>query len=311
MSKKKRNLIVSGCAVVLAVSLALGGATYTYLSSMSESVTNTFNPNSVEIFLEESGDQEYEIIPGTSEEKDPTVTVTSTVDSYLYVLVYGNNPTFTYHDGTTYVNGGTIITYEIEDGWTSLAYDYDSDNDGTPDSYSDKVLANFVWAELTESDTTVTIYYREVSASDEEQVFHVLKDDVVSYSENIESLDGYEDGDIYLAFAAYAIQQKPFSSAADALTQTVVNTASGLTTAIAAGEAVTLSSSISVSASEINSAIDSADDSTAEIDLNGETLTIESGTISLVSGEAITLSNGTVEYTGTYNTVVSMYTGSE
>lgn len=324
MTLKKRNRIVTSVAVSLAAVLLIGGTTITYLSSTSETVVNTFNTNEINVELKETGAEkddegnitkdDYEIIPGTSEEKDPTVTLTSTVDSYLYVLVYENNPTFTYTVDEEEKTENTIL-YAIEDGWQTLDYDYDSDGDEKYDSYSNAVLANFGMTrdDLVDSTTGFIIYYREVSASESAQTFHILKGDLVSYSPFMDgdNLENYADGDIWLAFAAYAIQQQPFSNAENAITQTAVDDVDDLTTAIKNGEAVTLSSDITVDATELNSALDDSNVDTV-IDLNGATLTIEgvNGDGVNLAGESLSLSNGTVEYKGSSTVAFAVESGS-
>ncbi|MCD7785496.1 MAG: hypothetical protein LUH18_07995 [Oscillospiraceae bacterium] len=302
MTKTKKNLLVTAVAIMLAVVVLCGGATYTYLSSYTETVTNKFNTNEVDIDLEETTGEEYEIIPGTSEEKDPVVSGTFTVDSYLYVLVYGNNPTFTNSAGDEV----TYIEWAEEDGWSVL--DLSSITD--PDE-QDAILGYFGIdpADVDWDTDVITILYREVNGSDVEQEFHVLKGDKVTYNSEItsEMLSQYADGDIYLAFAGYAIQQNPFNSAYDALTQTLVTTASGLTNALTASGSVTLSGDISMTSTELATAIATAStvSSDVTIDLNGNTLTLTDGTtIEVPENSTLTFENGNVETTD-YGTAAS------
>lgn len=324
MTMKKRNLIVSSLAVTLAATLLLGGATITYLSDQSGYVTNTFNTNEIDIDLNETTDNSYEIIPGMSDKKDPTITGTFTVDSYLYVLVYECNPTITYTNAEGETVTETVIDYKIADDWTKLPYDYDKNGDGTNDSYSAEVLANFTYdtSKYTQgydedagTETNgITIYYREVSASDTEQSFEVLKNNLVSYSSEIIDMSYWEDMDLFLAFSGYAIQQQPFASALDALTLTVVDDDADLLSAIKAGETVTLSSDISVDASALNEAIATAvsenNATGATIDLNGQTLTVTgSSAIDLVD-QTLSLTDGTVKYKGSNTVAIAIESGS-
>ena len=103
---KKSKVLTSVAAVVLAVSMIIGGGTYAYLEAESDDVVNKFNTEQVTVALDETGDKEYDIIPGTSEDKDPKVTVTNSVDAYVYVTV----------EDTTQ----GLVDYEIADGWLPL-----------------------------------------------------------------------------------------------------------------------------------------------------------------------------------------------
>ena len=168
--------MTTGLAVALAAATLVGGGTFAYLQSSTGDVVNQFDANKVMVSLAETTGSEYHIIPGTSQEKDPAVTVDNTVDAYVYVEV--NDAT----DG--------LVTYSIADGWTLL------------DGYDN-------------------VYYREVAAAAADKTFDVLKDNIVSYSadlENSDMLDGegnLKDG-MELTFQAYAIQKDGFVDAADA-----------------------------------------------------------------------------------------------
>lgn len=105
MKPSKKNILTTGLAVVLAAAAVLGG-TFGYLQDSTENVTNTFKANQVTVSLKETTGDAYEIIPGTEQEKDPTVTVTNTVDAYVYVQV-----TDTTQD---------LVDYTIAEGWMQL-----------------------------------------------------------------------------------------------------------------------------------------------------------------------------------------------
>ena len=102
MRLSKKSIITTAIAVALAVAVVVGGGTFAYLRSNSEDIVNDFSANKVLVSLSESGDQQYEIIPGTEEVKDPKVTVDNTVDAYAYVEIIDNT------DG--------LVTYEIAEG---------------------------------------------------------------------------------------------------------------------------------------------------------------------------------------------------
>ena len=80
MQTKKKKLLTTGLAVALAALLLIGGGTFAYLQSTSDDVANNFKTNQVQVDLKETGDGQYNIIPGTSETKDPKVTVENTVE---------------------------------------------------------------------------------------------------------------------------------------------------------------------------------------------------------------------------------------
>ena len=108
MKLSKKNILVTGLAVTLAAATIIGGGTFAYLQGTTEDVVNTFQSNKVMVELTETGDGQYNIVPGTLETKDPTVTVDNTVDAYVYVKV------------TATTNAKALINYEIAEGWTLL-----------------------------------------------------------------------------------------------------------------------------------------------------------------------------------------------
>ena len=120
MKDNKKKVVITGLAVVLAAAMALGGGTYAYLQGTTEDVVNNFNTNKVLVELNETTGNDYNIIPGTTQEKDPKVTVDNTVDSYVYVEI------------TDATEG--LVSYAIADGWTKL--------DGYDNIYYREVAAN-------------------------------------------------------------------------------------------------------------------------------------------------------------------------
>ena len=104
--KSKKKMTTTALAVALAVLLLIGGGTFAYLQSTTDDVTNNFKTNQVMVDLSESTGSDYDIIPGTTEKKNPTVTVNATVDAYVYVEV------------TDTTKG--LVGYEIADGWLKL-----------------------------------------------------------------------------------------------------------------------------------------------------------------------------------------------
>lgn len=105
-NNKSKKVLASVLAVVLAFAMLIGGGTYAYLQSSTEYVNNTLSTNSVEVKLAEKTGKEYNIIPGMEQAKDPKVTVSNTVDAYVYVEVKDNTQ--------------GLITYAVADGWAKL-----------------------------------------------------------------------------------------------------------------------------------------------------------------------------------------------
>lgn len=103
---KKLRMITTVTAVALAAVLLIGGGTFAYLQGESENVVNNFKTNQVNVSISETGDGQYNIVPGTSEDKDPKVTVNNTVDAYVFVEV------------TDTTEG--LVDYEIAEGWKLL-----------------------------------------------------------------------------------------------------------------------------------------------------------------------------------------------
>ena len=176
-NSKKKKTAAAAAAAVLAAVLAAGG-TYSYYSSEAEAVTNTFDDNEVVIELTES-DEDYSIVPGTSQSKDPEITVNASVDAFVYLIV-------------TDVTGG-LVEYEIDSVWELL---YTAED---------------------ESGASVDIYYTTVSASVDEdgnsiaQTLNVLAGQQVWYSTSITNESFDDTDDITLSFGSYAIQADPFT----------------------------------------------------------------------------------------------------
>ncbi|MCD8025521.1 MAG: hypothetical protein LUF33_00935 [Clostridiales bacterium] len=266
----KKKVLTSALAVALAAVLLIGGASIAYLQDSTPTVTNTFETNSVNVDLTED-ETEFEIIPGTSEEKNPTVTVTATVDSYVFVKVVDRTQ--------------GLVDYEIADGWTLLK-------------------------STTSGVATTNIYYRKVTGSDNEQSYSVLLNNNVSYDASLTNEDlAAASGKVTLAFTAYAIQAEPFSGADEAeKAQNAYTAASATAMTVAADGTVTtytsLSSAISNAADgstiELNkdtsvSYFTSSKDKEITVDLNSHTLSLTSTYSTTVSKTDLTIENGTIE----------------
>ena len=245
MQTKKKKLLTTGLAVALAALLLIGGGTFAYLQGTSESVTNTFETNKVDVTLTETEGEKleynYNIVPGTTQPKNPKVTVDNTVDAYVFVEV------------TDETQG--LVDYEIDkDVWKLL--------DGFSNVYYAVVLEG-------ESFTDVSI----------------LKDDEVTYSAalgNSDMLDektGELKTGIELTFKAYAIQKEGFADAVTAYQMrdaVYTDEAGNAKKALNAGSSIVLSDDIDFNKYEEISDYSSLyvnGKKSVTIDLNGKTIT--------------------------------------
>lgn len=81
--KLKSLVLVVSCLLIFTMAVA---GTLAWLISDTNTLTNYFTDTDVDIELEESGDQYYDMIPGWNLSKDPTVTVPETsVDCWVFV----------------------------------------------------------------------------------------------------------------------------------------------------------------------------------------------------------------------------------
>lgn len=170
-------------ALVLVIGCAVGG-TIAWLTSTSDTVTNTFTYGDINISLSETkpDNKQAKIIPGVDIEKDPKVTVKANSEAcWLFVKV---------EETGTFVTGK--VTYSIATGWTQ--------GDGTiiPES----------------------VYYREVDAETTDQEFNVLTDNKVTVSENLTKEDIKDiTTQPKLTFTAYAVQKDGIADAGTAWTK--------------------------------------------------------------------------------------------
>ena len=185
MASNRKKTMVTMIAAAMAAAMVIGGGSFAYLQSQSNTVTNKFNTNIVEVSagetdLKEDNTKDYDIIPGKSDPKDPFVTIKNTVPAYLFVTI--NDTT----DG--------LVQYEVDtDSWKKLP------------GYDD-------------------VYYKVVEGSRDqngnpvETKHYVLKggeNAVVSYDAALENKDMVNaDGTLKdgyaLAFVGFGIQQEPF-----------------------------------------------------------------------------------------------------
>lgn len=182
MSKRKKKgvstkVFLSLLALVLVVGCAVGG-TIAWLTATTDPVVNTFTYGKININLGESTGNAYTIIPGVNISKDPKVTVKAGSEAcWLFVKVA--------EEGTFVANR---VTYSIEDGWKAL--------DATKHP---------------------GVYYREVNAVTADTDFYVLKDNMVTVSEELTKaeVNGITTQPT-LTFTAYAVQKDGINTAAEA-----------------------------------------------------------------------------------------------
>lgn len=176
MKVSKKNIAITGVAVSLAAVMLIGGGTFAYLKGETDPITNSFRTNQVQVSLEETTGNEYNIIPGTTQRKDPKVTVNNTVDAYVFVEVA---------DATE-----GLVRYAIADGWIPL--------DGVPNVYYRLVSAAQDVKEFS------------VLANDEVRYSKALE------NHDMTDGSGSLKRDINLTFNAVAIQAEPFANAEEA-----------------------------------------------------------------------------------------------
>jgi len=181
--------------LVLALVLIVGaviGTTLAYLTD-TESVKNTFTVGNIEITLTETTGAEYKMIPGQPITKNPVVTVDDTSEAcWLFVkmdeAITPQTTDSSYSGGKSFDD---FLTYTMADGWIEL-----------------------------DATNHPGVYYREVTDSDVDQPFVVLKDDTVSVLPEVTKamMDHLTNANANptLTVTAYAIQKAGFNTAAAA-----------------------------------------------------------------------------------------------
>ena len=184
-NKTNRTVSIKIAALIAAIVLVIGctaGGTVAWLVSKPNAITNVFTVGDINATLTEAA-TEFKIVPGVDIFKNPVATVEAkSEDCYLFVeLTEENWPAFTEAGSTT-----RKVEYEIADGWIEL----------TPKH---------------------GVYYREVTKSDTDQKFPVLKDNKVTVSNTLtkEEADAIQKAP-KLTVAVYAVQKEGMGSAAEA-----------------------------------------------------------------------------------------------
>ena len=185
-------------AVVLLIGIGIGG-TLAWLQDTTSTVTNTFTVGNVNIDLtetvgdtsesakdEEVSNDTFKIVPGTEQDKNPTVIVEENSEAcWLFVeIVESNN-----YIGDTNTR---YITWSVDSAWTLLS---ETDNDGV----------------------RTYVYYIEHAATTEDVPNAVLADNKVSYAGTLTKADLEALGTTMpaLTFKAYAIQSESLKDASN------------------------------------------------------------------------------------------------
>ncbi len=176
MEISRKSVFTAGLAVILTGAMLIGGGTSAYLQDKTSDTVNEFQTNKVMAELTETTGKDYNIIPGTTQRKDPKVTVDNTIDAYVYVEV---------NDQTE-----DLVTYTIADGWTKL--------DGYDNVYYREVAKDADVKDFPVLKDNLVSYDAALENSD-------MLDDSGNLKEGIT-----------LTFNASAIQKTPFDNPKDA-----------------------------------------------------------------------------------------------
>lgn len=188
---QKKKILTATLASTLAATVIAGAGTFAYLQANTGTITNKFGKNAEEglditltetgVTLDNEGNGEkiYEIKPNQQDDKDPTVTVTNNIDVFTFVEI---------SDKTT-LDNNKIVNYQVDEGWTKLT-----------DELADYELVN---------DEVTDVYYRIVAADAGNKEFPVIKDNEITYAQNVTG-DKIDNDDVTIAFQAFCIDKRPF-----------------------------------------------------------------------------------------------------
>lgn len=177
----KKKVLIPLLALLLVIGCAVGG-TLAWLLDKTAPVKNEFTTSNINIELKETKEK-FQMIPGWTIDKDPTVTVkANSEDCWLFIKVEegfsatSDGGTFTAH------NFGDFIVYAIGGDWTK------GDGTNIPDN----------------------VYYRKVTKSTTDQSFGILvadsdKDDMGQTS----TVSGATDESVIISWAANQVGVRP------------------------------------------------------------------------------------------------------
>lgn len=176
--KNARKVLLLVLCLVLVVSATVMG-TLAYLTDQTAEVKNTFTVGKVDIDLFETNDDgdhvmanQYQLIPGKTYTKDPTVEVTDDSENcYLFVKFEENN------NASDYITYTSTLT--TANGWTQ--------GDGT--------------------DIPTNVWYRVVRKSDSTKSWHLLADDTITINATTVTNTTMDTAKLAnLTYTAYACQ---------------------------------------------------------------------------------------------------------
>lgn len=276
MKFSKKSILSTSLAVTLAAATVIGGGSYAYLHDKTEDVINTFKTNQVMVDLKETTGSDYNIIPGTEQEKDPTVKVSTTVPAYAFVEVSNNTK--------------GLVNYEIADGW----YQLDGYEDTQPEVYYREIAADTETQEFAVLEGNKVSYGADLENEDMYLIGTLL------------------DPTIKLSFKAKAIQKDGFADAVAAYEALPVAVSNGTELkdamgSVKEGQTIKLESDVTLITSGKHPSGTVASYITipnVTIDLNAFTLktsTSGDGKSFGLAASGITLKNGTVELTNKKN----------
>ena len=107
--KLKKSFVILAIAIICITAIGVG-STLALLTSLSGVVKNTFTVGKVNITLSETTGNSYQLIPGTTVDKDPKITVLKdSEECWLFVRI------------ETSAEADSFISYSTAEGWAPLA----------------------------------------------------------------------------------------------------------------------------------------------------------------------------------------------
>ena len=110
---KMKKIVAVASALSLTAAVAVGG-TLAWLQDNSDTITNTFTwdpDNNITLTLTETGavdnEKNYTIVPGATQEKDPTLHLDTETESWVYVVIDNQL-------------GDDVTMNELDDNWTAI-----------------------------------------------------------------------------------------------------------------------------------------------------------------------------------------------
>lgn len=185
---KKKIVLIAMVVLVLTLSAAVG-TTVAWLVDTSEPVENTFTVGDINIELKETTGSDYKIVPGSSQAKDPTVTVKAGSEKcYVYVLI----------DNTVVLGGETVATPNLSSDWSEVAssdtktlycYNKPVDLSNSDDDLSLTVFTQVDYADSIEKDDITTLTGKKIIVT---AYAHQASDklDLTTINNNVKALAG-------------------------------------------------------------------------------------------------------------------------